>query len=202
MSAKTTPLKPRKSPRQERAAETVAIILEAAACILERDGFAGYNTNAIAERAGVSIGSLYQYFPGKEALTIALIERETATLLADLTGIAAAASWEDGLRRLITASVAHQMRRPALARLLDFEEQRLPVDERDELVSGRITHDLADLLKRRDAVSANHEVIAGDLKAIIRGMVDAAGERSESDPVALQRRVEAAVFGYLDRSAR
>ena len=51
-------LDPRKPPTQPRATETVNAVLEAAARILERHGFEGYTTNAIAERAGVSIGSL------------------------------------------------------------------------------------------------------------------------------------------------
>jgi AcrR family transcriptional regulator len=74
-------LKPRKTPLQKRSAETVAVILEAAARILELFGFEGFNTNAIAERAGVSIGSLYQYFPSKDALLSGLIAREVAPLL-------------------------------------------------------------------------------------------------------------------------
>ena len=52
--------------------------MEAAARILEERGLEGYTTNAVAERAGFSIGSLYQYFPNKDAITIALIQRETA----------------------------------------------------------------------------------------------------------------------------
>ena len=66
-------LEPRKAPAQARSTATVAAILEAAARILETDGLAGYSTNAIARRAGVSVGSLYQYFPGKDAITRALI---------------------------------------------------------------------------------------------------------------------------------
>ena len=53
-------LRPRKRPRQERARRTVAAILEAAAQVFERQGYASGTTDAIAERAGVSIGSLYQ----------------------------------------------------------------------------------------------------------------------------------------------
>ncbi|MDP3489668.1 MAG: TetR/AcrR family transcriptional regulator [Phenylobacterium sp.] len=53
------------------------IILEAAAQLLERDGQEGFNTNAVAERAGVSIGALYRYFPNKRALMHALAERES-----------------------------------------------------------------------------------------------------------------------------
>ena len=69
-------LGPRKTPAQPRAAVTVHAILEGAASLLERQGLEGYTTNEIAARAGVSIGSLYQYFPNKDAVTIALIERE------------------------------------------------------------------------------------------------------------------------------
>lgn len=66
----------RKSPRQERARTTVAAIVEAAARILVEDGPAALTTNAVARRAGVSVGSLYQYFPNKHAVLRALLERE------------------------------------------------------------------------------------------------------------------------------
>ena len=59
---KTTP---RKRPRQERAKATVETILEASARILVKRGFDGFTTNEVATAAGVSIGSLYQYFPNK-----------------------------------------------------------------------------------------------------------------------------------------
>ena len=73
-------LRPRKKPVQPRAVETYAWILEAAAQILEAQGIGAFNTNLVAERAGVSIGSLYQYFPGKDALLIALMRREKERL--------------------------------------------------------------------------------------------------------------------------
>ena len=72
-------------PRQARAAETVAAILEAAAQILESDGLATFTTNAVAERAGVSIGTLYQYFGDKNAVLLALARQELAAALAEVT---------------------------------------------------------------------------------------------------------------------
>jgi len=66
----------RRIPRQIRAEETVSAILEAAAQVLEAGGLEGFTTNAVAERAGVSIGTLYQYFADKQALLRALAERE------------------------------------------------------------------------------------------------------------------------------
>src|ERR1700755_1104317 len=106
-------LQPRKKPRQSRSVETVGIILEAAARVLEERDLAGYTTNAVAERAGVSIGSLYQYFPGKDALTAALIERETSLLLDDVMATEQVADGRQGLTLLIRAAVRHSMRRPA-----------------------------------------------------------------------------------------
>ncbi|MGZ3687975.1 MAG: TetR/AcrR family transcriptional regulator [Bdellovibrionota bacterium] len=66
---------PRKSPNQERARATVEVLIEACTRILIREGYDRASTNRIAEEAGVSIGSLYQYFPSKEALVATLIER-------------------------------------------------------------------------------------------------------------------------------
>lgn len=75
----------RRMPRQARAAETVAAILEAAAQILESDDLATFTTNAVAERAGVSIGTLYQYFGDKNAVLLALARQELAAALAEVT---------------------------------------------------------------------------------------------------------------------
>lgn len=68
---------PRKQPQQPRSRDTVEVILTAAERILARDGLDGLTTARIAELAGISVGSLYQYFPNKEAICGALIERTT-----------------------------------------------------------------------------------------------------------------------------
>ncbi|MEZ4375880.1 MAG: TetR/AcrR family transcriptional regulator [Polyangiaceae bacterium] len=71
--------KPRKSPVQSRSRETVECIVQAAAQVFEADGYEA-TTDRIAERAGVSIGTLYQYFPNKNALLVALAERHLAAI--------------------------------------------------------------------------------------------------------------------------
>lgn len=83
---------PRKRPRQARSKATVDTILDATTRVLVKQGFDGLSTNAVAATAGVSIGSLYQYFPNKEALVLALVERHVeemnAAILAELTRVA------------------------------------------------------------------------------------------------------------------
>ena len=82
MAKKSQPLEPkRRIPRQARAEETVAAILEGAAQILEAGGLAAFTTNAVAERTGVSIGTLYQYFGDKNALIHAIAARELQAAL-------------------------------------------------------------------------------------------------------------------------
>ena len=66
----------RRKPRQARAQATVDSILEAAAQVLQRGGVDAFNTNAVAERAGVSVGTLYQYFRDKDAILVAVAQRE------------------------------------------------------------------------------------------------------------------------------
>lgn len=199
--ARINPLDPRKSPKQARSAATVEIILEAAARILESKGLNGYTTNAVAERAGVSVGSLYQYFPGKDALTGALIRRETSVLMQEAEEAATDPIGERAVRRMIAAAVAHQLRRPALARILDFEEARWPDVPDIRQVKERLMTLLAEILAMPDLPrQPDREVAAADVLAIVRGMIDAAGERGELDHDDLERRVRRAVFGYLKGS--
>jgi AcrR family transcriptional regulator len=75
MTAKDDP-NARRLPKQARSRATWEAIVEAAAQILEWRGADAFNTNAVAERAGVSIGTLYQYFADKQALLVAVVRRE------------------------------------------------------------------------------------------------------------------------------
>jgi AcrR family transcriptional regulator len=72
MQRKTT--KPRKFPKQNRSAKLTESIIEATTRILSTEGYEGLNTNKVAQLAGVSIGSLYQYYPNKESLVIAVAQ--------------------------------------------------------------------------------------------------------------------------------
>lgn len=188
----------RKLPTQARARETVAAIVEAAARILEERGHAGFSTNAVAERAGVGIGSLYQYFPRKDALIAALLERETSLLCHEAGLALRRQDAVAALRDVIEACVAHQFRRPGLARLLDFEEARLPLDE----VTRRASDAFEEIVVATLALpgvprQADRRTAARDVVAIVKGIVDAAGMRGESDARAVATRVARAVFGYL-----
>jgi AcrR family transcriptional regulator len=201
MAKKKTPTRavtPRKTPRQKRSSDTVAIIVEAAARILERDGFEGFNTNAIAEKAGVSIGSLYQYFPSKNALLSALMEREAAPLLKVEDDLAAIEDWKAALRAYISASIRYQMRRPRLAQLIDVAEKREMFHDQVSMTLTRLQAVVERILRLPGAPSVpNTSVAAADLLALTRSLVDAAGERGEGESIQLIRRVEGAIWGYL-----
>ncbi|NYE27617.1 AcrR family transcriptional regulator [Rhodanobacter sp. K2T2] len=188
----------RKRPRQSRSKDTFEVILEAAAEVLESDGFAGYNTNAVADRAGVSVGSVYQYFPNKDALTIVLIERETSLLLKDVEAASALDDKYAAVSGLVNACVHHQMRRPALARLLDLEEARLPIQGQNRNVIDRLRQACVESAAGFPASEDyGADLAAADVVAMIRGMADAAGDRGETDMLVLRARIERAVFGYL-----
>jgi AcrR family transcriptional regulator len=194
--------RPRKQPRQARARHTVEAIIEASARILEEQGHGGFTTNAVAELAGVSIGTLYQYFPDKDALLGALIARETSHLVEEAEAACLIAAGHEAVEALIQAAVRHQIRRPRLARLLDFEEARLPLDTGTQVVRSRFSATLAEILARPD-LPKQPDIAAAtvDVAAIMRGMIDAAGERGEHRQKALVARVRRAVIGYLSMPA-
>ena len=123
-------LEPRKRPSQGRSCDTVAAILDAAARVFAASGYAAATTNHIARRAGVSIGSLYEYFPNKDALLVALTERHVdeaeRALTVELRTLAAATlPLEHVVERLVRAMVDLHARDPGLHRVL-FEQAPLP----------------------------------------------------------------------------
>ncbi|MEN0061122.1 MAG: TetR/AcrR family transcriptional regulator [Myxococcota bacterium] len=122
------PHDPRKVPRQRRARETVRAILDATAHILRQDE--SLTTNRVAEVAGVSIGSLYQYFPDKDALVAALVERTLAEDLAWVADQLEPGPLRPQVPHLIEAICTRQR---ANAALLASLLPRLPVIERDAL---------------------------------------------------------------------
>lgn len=189
---------PRKQPKQRRSIATVGIILDAAAQVLVTHGFEGFTTNAIAERAGISIGSCYQYFPSKEAVVAALIARETAQLAEGLRQAAGAQTWQAGIEAAIAAAVAHQMRQPRLALLLDIAEYVLPLAATQPGAGELARTVVAGLLARDDAPTvADVEQASADVVALAHGLIDNAGKRGETDAASLECRVAKAVCGYL-----
>jgi AcrR family transcriptional regulator len=195
-------LKPRKLPRQERSQRMVEVILQAAARVLERESLAGFNTNRVAQVAGVSVGSLYQYFPNKAALVTALIDQAQTTLAQDLEALVAqleGKSLEESLRALAQAAVTQQFTKPLLAAALDHEERRLPIQARLAQADQRLAACVAQLLARHRAALAPHlpASAAQDCLTISKALIDAQAGNAKTPPPDLAARVYRAVLGYL-----
>jgi len=112
---------PRKNASQDRSRATVDTLIEATARILVKEGFDKASTNRIAEKAGVSVGSLYQYFPGKEALVAAVMERHSQELIQVARGVLAEVAtlpMEQAIRKLVTMAIEAHRVDPKLHRVL------------------------------------------------------------------------------------
>jgi AcrR family transcriptional regulator len=119
--ARKPPLSPRKSASQERSRRTVDSLVEATARILVKEGYEKASTNRIASVAGVSIGSLYQYFPGKDSLVAAVVDRHTSELSQVVRGAlvkAAARPIKLAARDLVATGVEAHRVDPDLHRVL------------------------------------------------------------------------------------
>jgi AcrR family transcriptional regulator len=119
---------PRKRPRQARSKATVDSVLAATARVLVKQGFDGLSTNAVAVAAGVSIGSLYQYFPNKESLVLALIDRHmedmNTAILAELTRVANL-PFAEGARCVVELTIRAHAIDPELHRVLTEQVPRI-----------------------------------------------------------------------------
>ena len=119
----------RKQPKQLRSAQTRELILAAAARVFSEYGYLAGTTNRIAAAADISIGSLYQYFPNKDAILAALIDAHIdagAARLAELFAEGLPASLEEQLRLFTRATIDNHRDDPRLHRVLFEEAPRSP----------------------------------------------------------------------------
>jgi AcrR family transcriptional regulator len=190
-------LQPRKAPIQGRSQATVQIIMQAAAKVLSTESLAGFNTNRVAQIAGVSVGSLYQYFPGKEALVVALIEQQQAHLaerLALLVDSQRSAALDDTLYALTEFAIDQQYADPLLAAALDHEERRLPLQKRLKRAEAQLVQLGLNLLRAHRPEISIQEV--QDIYVMIKALVESELD-SPTPPANLKARIVRAVKGYL-----
>ncbi len=190
-------LKARKAPGQARSQETVAVILEASARILESDGLRGFNTNAIAAKAGVSIGSLYQYFPNKDSIVLALIgnfERAFQDIVVKAVQDGKEKDLKPRLRLVVRALVSAHYYRPRLNRVLETEEERLGSEADDSAFHASLLQLLRDY-PEEIALPASR-VTERIFMAILRAVVDF-GLASGASPRSTEQRAMRAICGYL-----
>jgi AcrR family transcriptional regulator len=133
---------PRKAPIQRRSQEMVETILRATARVLRREGYEATNTNRVAEAAGVSVGSVYQYFPSKESLVAALIERHSDAMWALFEGKAEALAEAPialAARELVRAEIDAHAVDPKLHRVLIEQVPRVGNLEKVNDIVRRVT---------------------------------------------------------------
>lgn len=160
----------RRRPRQERAKFTVAAILEAAVEVIDALGWATASTNRIAQRAGVSIGSLYQYFPNKEAILASLVEDHHRAVhaviddaLEDLDD--PQVSLADVLRAMFEDLVQLHRNDPVLTRMLSTQVPHCHSQHRDAAETEHYARHLERLLERRPDARVRDTTIAAYLLA-------------------------------------
>ncbi|TWT01683.1 TetR/AcrR family transcriptional regulator [Reyranella sp. CPCC 100927] len=199
---KTPPIL-RKRPEQDRSRATVEAILEAAARILARDGYGGFTTNHVAAKAGVSVGTLYQYFPNKESLLGELIRRHRNAIEDGIEEVAPRAQdlpFEDVVRAAIEQVVCAHLVDPALHRVLS-ETPPLGKVDWEATFGARLTAQVKAAFAARRS-----EIVVPDLdlavyvamRAVEAVIHNAATERlSDLKSGALTQEVTRMLLGYL-----
>jgi AcrR family transcriptional regulator len=160
-------LEPRKKPIQERSRVTLERLLSAAAQVFEEHGYAAGTSNRIAERAGLSIGTFYQYFPSKEAAAVVLLERhleETRRRLHEWVGhtVAERHSLHGALRDYVEGMLETHAGQPRLQHIL-LEETPLPERVHEALLRAEreAVQTVAGLLRRYPEVQRGRLAHAG-----------------------------------------
>lgn len=195
----------RRNPRQERAHETVAVILDAAWQLLQQ-GLPGFNTNRIAERAGVSIGTLYGYFPNKQSILVALARR---LLQADRQAVAdvleaAMVQDEEPVRAIVRVLFQRHRQDAGLRRTLlsAYIGAGLAGDDAEQVRAqvGHIVSHPRGPLAGRSLTDAQLFVISRAVLGVARALTEDEGALPASDQ-ALEDEAVRLVHAYLDAAA-
>jgi AcrR family transcriptional regulator len=193
----------RKEPRQARSRATVDAIVQAGARVLGDQGWAGFTTNKVAEVAGVSIGSLYQYFPDK----LSLIEAVRSHHFEDVLRVIRKAMDRDRPVRqfaeaLVDGMIDAHLEHPALHRVM--------LDEVPGHADARAAHDSfrAEYLSRYAAAIAPYrriakrQRIAEVLSSAVEGVIHNAARRGELKAPELKRELVHLICAYLTQAGR
>jgi AcrR family transcriptional regulator len=198
----------RKQPRQARSTQLVADILEAAVRVLVRNGAHGFTTARVAEAAGISVGSLYQYFPNKEAILFRLQADEWGQTMSQLRRILSdsATAPPERLRAAIQTFFRSECEEASFRSALEdaaplyreAPEARAHADEGHQLLQSF----MKDALPR---ASARQRAFAGDLMGLVMSSVGKAVSsqgRPTAEVDALAAAIGEMLSGYLSTASR
>ena len=195
------PLKPRKQPVQARSETTVLAIHEASIQVLLSIGYRKLTTTRVAERAGVSVGTLYQYFPNRQALIRAVLERYlmemSASIQADCQTLRGR-SLDEIARGLVDAMIAAKWRRLEVSRAMHEPLVEVGGAELVRASAARGASLVADLLRSCSEIGAvDVEPLAVFLVMACTSMLQAAFIEYAADKETIRMHIRAMVRGYL-----
>ncbi|QDG78804.1 TetR/AcrR family transcriptional regulator [Labrenzia sp. PHM005] len=194
----------RRRPKQQRSRQMVGFILEAATQVFDQNGYEASTTNLIAERAGISIGSLYQYFPNKAALILELKIAHRAQILHAVEGAMASSEHlplPDAIRRIVDANFQVHLDAP---RLNAAFEEVLPANTVQS--DQEMFHQKMDSAARTFLSSRHREIATQDLEAagfVIRNLIRSvlhgaiSGGQIVDDPDAIKAHLVHSIMGCL-----
>ena len=200
-SSRESRLRPRKQPVQGRSRVTVDAILEAAARLFVRDGYPNTTTNRIAELAGVSVGSLYEYFPNKASILLALLERQVEymlNLMRERLAAVRGAPLDTVVRTIARTAIEAHYRELALNRILIASMTRVAQWRHMEKVSFSAAELLRDALAHLIADPVRLEHAAFTVETAVEGLLQRTilfAHRLPGYP--LEDEIAAVLTGYL-----
>jgi AcrR family transcriptional regulator len=204
MAGTTLRANSRKKPQQERSVAMVATLLEAATRVFVKEGYAKATTNRIAKAAGVSVGSLYQYFPSKDAIAVELLRRYRDGLV-ELVGSRLSTATPETFTAVVRELIGQLLRaegiNPALHRVLI--EQVLRTSARREMLGfeERLEAVLAEGMRAAKIELADPDLSAFMLVRVVLSVVQSAVvDRPKYKTPALADELTELVVGYVSRA--
>lgn len=201
-------VKPRKQPRQARSVAMVDAILDATARVLVRESYARASTNAIAEAAGISVGSLYQYFPNKDSLITALHARHVRHVHEEFARILdkpEPSTLAQAVKDIIHAVVEAHRVEPSLHRIIESEVPHLVRHAAGDDTHAEFRETILRFIRRyRDEIAVkNAKMAAFMVGEIVHAVVHAAviDEPEGIGIAAVERETVKTVLAYLTSAA-